>query len=387
MYQNFYFIKSKHAVSFLCTMFFLINVCNASETGVSEKEFFVDSSENLCVKNSWKMKGADLDHSGEASYRKKWTPTLEHISACFKKTRTNRTCIRVQGQYDDVKFPANVVATFGSQEAAQRARAKARSAMVVSKLQEFKVHPESILEIAPLPTVTYRGVSVEFVNDCLSLTTNESVNVSNEIDTSKLASVVAAKVDTDAIADAVVQKLVKKHTIKNTKSDTVSFNKFFLGTGVYSTFVMVDSDDRSEKDFLYMPKIGAGWHSKFLYGKLSSGFGMGHSGHYRYAADVDIHFGYYRNPLLQFGVTSGMRYAWSKEMKSYLQRSWYIGIEGTHCFNIQSNLKVCAYEMIAPLGNATSRLEYDNGNLYKINERDDSLIRFDIGATVRYNIY
>ncbi len=129
---------------------------------------FAENSAGSCSEEKWELKRAPANHKSDddVTYNEDWTPVLEEIAGRLKSEAFVRACVVIQGHSDQVSFSPEVAAAFGSVEAAQMARARARSIVVISRFHRLGVPVSMLREMPPSPEPTFRGVSIELIREC-----------------------------------------------------------------------------------------------------------------------------------------------------------------------------------------------------------------------------
>lgn len=122
-----------------------------------------------CEAGAWRLEGASSspEEDGSAVYVAEWEPLLDEVAACLAAPALQYACIEIQGQFDDRTFSSSVVTAFGSLEAAQQARARARANVVQARLEEKGVSPGRLRQRSPGREPTFRGATLTVVPDCL----------------------------------------------------------------------------------------------------------------------------------------------------------------------------------------------------------------------------
>ena len=57
-----------------------------------------------CTKGEWRLEGAPTESGADASFSAAWTRDLEQVAACMRRPELAKTCVTVQGRYDDMPF-------------------------------------------------------------------------------------------------------------------------------------------------------------------------------------------------------------------------------------------------------------------------------------------
>ena len=122
------------------------------------------ASSAACGSGDWRLDGAAARPGRGSTFRPEWQATLEQIDRCLSE-RPN-ACVRVRGHFDATGFNPNVEHAFGSRQAAQLARARARSEEIVARLYALGLEDWRLKQVPPPVEPTWRGVSVALVEAC-----------------------------------------------------------------------------------------------------------------------------------------------------------------------------------------------------------------------------
>ncbi|MBN2802842.1 MAG: hypothetical protein JXR91_07095 [Deltaproteobacteria bacterium] len=339
------------------------------------------NASDYCKDKVWELRGASTESkSGNVTYLDEWTPLLEDAVNCSKNVMNSGFCVKVQGQYDNVPFPKSVIATFGSQRAAQLARATARAAMVSDRLRMMGIDGESIQMLPPPAESTFRGASILFDSSCKPVGDGKTVVlvVGNE-----------SQIDEASVGDVVTKRLQDEDKRKKEleeQNKKPSPHEFFADVSFKWVPLVIAPSADSKLVNAVMFGASMGWNNNLLYARISGDGGIGTEEEYKASADFNGAFGYYHRPWLNVGVFGGMHFAWPGT-STWLHRSWFVGVEGTHCF-LRNKIgfgEVCIREAFAPIGKSLKRLELqDDGSLVRINEKDDYSMRFELGVMFRF---
>jgi hypothetical protein len=326
------------------------------------------SRRELCEPGEWELRGADAARGIGATYRDDWAPTLARVASCLKLESMQRACVRVRGHFDEVRFDAGVVEAFGTPVAAQLARARARSAVVVSKLLELGASDERLIELPPAQEPSYRGVSLVLSPLCVADAAGPSDG--------KVQEVHVTTIDSGSVADEVARRLRPPAPPPPPK-------RIWLEAGAMMTAEWESAVRSPGLRLAPLPLMGAGVRLSPFYVRMGAGLSIGLPTEQRYGADVQIGAGYFGSDLLQVGIVGGYRIATWKLGKGWTHQAWFVGIEGTQCLVRLGPGSLCLREVVGPLGGDVTRAAERDGTLETIHEQSGALMRFDIGVLYR----
>ncbi len=141
----------------------LVFVCPAAAFGADA----ASETPTACTKGEWRLEGAPTESGADASFSAEWTRDLEQVAACMRRPELAKTCVTVQGRYDDMPFDGVVSQALGGETAAQILRARGRALRVLSWLYDAGVDPQRIQERPPPSNPSFRGVYVALLPRCL----------------------------------------------------------------------------------------------------------------------------------------------------------------------------------------------------------------------------
>jgi hypothetical protein len=92
----------------------LVFVCPAAAFGADA----ASETPTACTKGEWRLEGAPTESGADASFSAEWTRDLEQVAACMRRPELAKTCVTVQGRYDDMPFDGVVSQALGGETAA-----------------------------------------------------------------------------------------------------------------------------------------------------------------------------------------------------------------------------------------------------------------------------
>jgi hypothetical protein len=329
---------------------------------------------DACGRGEWRLEGAELRSTADAevAYSADWTPALEQASSCLGRPEYQRHCLRVQGQYDDVVFDERIVAVYGSREATQLARARARASMVVAKLQQLGVAPERLLHVHPGNAPTFRGGIVVLSTECGFAPPRA------DPPPPVVAPVAAPAFNEAALADQISARL-RPNTPPPKKDGTFHLDAGLSGSALFA-------GDRSVDDpiWAFEALVAGGFYGYRIYGRLDALLGVGDRKDRRFATDFGVAAGYYHSQLVQVGVRFRLYRASDKPRVDAFGSGYTLGLEATQCHPFWG-LDFCASEAFSPLGHYATDITLQNGSPARIDKVDSDLMRLDLALFVRFH--
>jgi hypothetical protein len=330
---------------------------------------------DACGRGEWRLEGADLRSSDDAevAYSADWTPALEQASTCLTRPEYQRNCLRVQGQYDDVVFDERIVAVYGSREATQLARARARASMVVAKLQQLGVTPERLLHVHPGNAPTFRGALVVLSTECGFAPPPANTPPPPPV----VVPVTAPTISEAALADEISARLRPKTPAK--KEGT-----FHLDAGLSSSMLLVGDSSVDDPLWAFEGLVAGGYYGYHIYGRIDALLGVGERKDRRFVTDFGAAFGYYHSQLVQVGVRFRLERASDKPRVDAFSSGYTLGLEATQCHPFWG-LDFCAAEAFSPLGHYATDVTLQDGKPVRIAKIDSDLMRIDLALFVRFH--
>ena len=306
----------------------------------------------------------------------------------------------MQGRFDSKPFASQIIAAFGSQRAAQEARAQSRSSRVYNELLKMGVPSIKILQEPLGYEATFRGVAVVLESECSSPLTvsfaDEGRMESAVMDAvnkrvEELAEKVQAQTKTpeqvldhnemlaamvsDAVAEAVEQKL-----------ESSSKRSSHLWIDAQLMFSLLTG----EPNLVFAPvlALGGGWSNELLYAHLDLGFDVATAEEQRIGLEVSGAVGYVFQRLswLELGAIVGNRVGTTSPSNPWLENIWYAGAESSQClFELGDKNEICIQESLT-YGRRYRRGQVnDDGVLERIEGETTAMMRFDLALVARHD--
>jgi hypothetical protein len=323
-----------------------------------------------CAARKWVLDGAPAkaDAGDGATFSPAWQATLEGIASCSQRPAWKTACVAVQGHTDAIAFNDPVVAAFGSVEAAQLARGRGRSATVLNRLYQLGVPSERLRELPPSATPDFRGVTVSVVPGCAQLGGDGQGALTHD----ELRSAVR-----DSVSDALEAQ--RRAELAAQPKPVVYPHTFWLEANLSASLVGTTPDSAVGP----LLDLGGGWRWRMLYAHADVGFAVGSTAPQRLGFEFGGGAGWYHARWLQVGLLANDRFSSSSVGRGWLEQTWALGVEGTHCLMRWRGYDLCAREAVLPLGGRTRRAEEIDGTLYRIPDAHDSSLRFELGVSLR----
>lgn len=320
-----------------------------------------------CSAGTWRLAGAPARVDADASFNPEWTPTLQALAACIKSPTWQTVCLTIRGHSDEVKFDSATASAFGSPEAAQLSRANGRSLRVTASLYELGVPGDRLRQLPPSGGAEFRGVEITAHPGCIAGPTSDAPG--------------------KPVDPALLQQMVKssvKEVLDEQKPVPVppAPHLFWAEAGLDAALVGF-SPSTSIGPVL---RAGAGWRHRWAYARANLGFSVGSIAPQRIGGEVALGAGYIHAPWLQLGLTASARLSTHGLLTPWLEQTWALGVEGTHCLWNFSGYQLCAREAVLPLGVRVRQGEEIAGQVYRIHVTNDFSLRFDVGLVLRRDL-
>ncbi|AKU92176.1 hypothetical protein AKJ08_2563 [Vulgatibacter incomptus] len=325
----------------------------------------VESSSPACTGHRFRLDGAAAlpDSSGSATLVPEWLPALETIADCLRRPEHERTCAVVQGRFDEQSFSHAVVTAFGSAQAAQLARARARATAVLSRLSELGVPAERLREAPPLPEPTWRGTEVVLLEGCLPAPQRLSE------DDVRLVEEARAVLAAPPQPQVVVQEVAAP----------ASPSPFFVEAGPGGSLELSSSA-------VAAPSLRAGLGARrgHVTGRVSAAIATASPDERRASWELKAGAGYALLGWLDLGLAGGLRWGSVGLDSPWLDRSWFAGFEAVECpLSLAEGTELCLEQSLFPIGSVHKRARIEDGKLERIPATRDSLVRLELGAFLR----
>ena len=333
---------------------------------------------DACGRGEWRLEGAELRSGAEAevSYSSEWTPTLEQAALCLGRPDYQHHCLRVQGQFDDVVFDERIVAVYGSREATQLSRARARSSMVVAKLQQLNVAPDRLLHVHPGAAATFRGAIVVLSTECGFAPASPAQSP---------APVVAAPPPAPAFSEAALaDALSERLRPPPAPPPPVKQGTWHLDTGLGGSALLVGESSLDGPMLVGNGLLAGGWFGYHLYGRVDVLVGVGDRKDRRFVTDFGLGAGYYHSSLVQLGLRLRHDRSSDRPRVDALGTGLSIGVEAAQCLPWRG-LEWCASEGFAPLGRYDTDVTLQDGDVVRASKVDTDLMRADLTLFTRFH--
>lgn len=349
-------------------------------------------AQSACDKGSWILDGASAapGAGSEAAFSPAWAPTIEEIAACARNAPD--ACIEVQGAYDSVPFSAEIERAFGGPKAAQTARARGRSGMVLDALADAGVPAAQLREIAPGSEPTRRGAVVKLQHGCLPKPEMQPAELS-DADKQAIAEAKRILAERDAAASAAPAAeaestasapLANRQALEaEGNGPTHGSGPFFLEAGALVGYGK--GDDRSA--VLPGLRFALGAHSSLFYGRLGLGTTISDRADEQTGWELVADLGLRPWSWLELGPAAGVRLGGPKASDPWLQRSWFAGLAASECvLGLGASTQLCLQQGIYPFGEETSWAHLQGDQLEREPLRTGDYLRVDFGAALRFGI-
>ncbi len=346
-----------------------------------------------CQPGRWDLDGAGFRVGDDTDFNPAWTARLEDIAACLGHPRLRRACAEVQGQVDLLAFTPAVVQAYGSQRAAQEARAQGRASRVLAELKRLGVPSARLRERPPGQESSYRGARVELVLACLDAAVPETdavpqhqIDAAIEAAVTRLADQTAGRAEEGglsraeldaAVAEAVAEALStgrappRQHQVW---AEALVGGSLMAGSPSAAVVTLVGG--------------GGGWTNDLVFAHLDLGLDIGTPEEQRVGVEAQLAGGYVfqRWPWLEVGLVAGNRWSSVSPAEPWLERSWFVGVESSQClFHLWPGNDTCIEETLVPLGRRVRRGEANAGAIERIETDSAAIVRFDIAIVSRHN--
>jgi len=330
---------------------------------------------DACGRGEWRLEGAELRSGGDAevSYSAEWTPSLEQAALCLGRPEYQRHCLRVQGQFDDVVFDERIVAVYGSREATQLSRARARSSMVVAKLQQLNVGPDRLLHVHPGGAPTFRGAIVVLSTECGFAASSTPTSP---------ATVVAAP-PSPAFSEAALADALSARLRTPAPAPAVKEGTWYLDAGLGGSALLVSPASLDGPILLGNALVAGGWFGYHVYGRVEALVGVGNRKDRRFATDFGLGAGYYHSPLVQVGLRLRHHRSSDHPRVDALGTGYSVGLEAAQCLP-WLGLEWCASEGFAPLGRYGTDVILQDGEVARAGKVHSDLMRIDLALFLRF---
>ncbi len=334
-----------------------------------------------CTTRELHLDGASAQYGAdETHFREEWRPALTAAKDCLGREEHARSCLEVQGQYDELTFDASVTRALGSERAAQLHRARARGEAVLSELHTLGVGAERLRQRPPPTGPTYRGVSITLVPQCLP----EPVP----------ADLPAWASSPEAIASELEQRGLLRAPDPPPSPPPPLFQPppsvpvrqtsgLWLDVGLDAGVML----GKPSPFVLGGPHAGLGWASRYAYVRGLVALSLGYLVEQRLGVEYGVTGGYRGLPWLEVGVLLGHRIASRALFEPWLSQSWRVGVESSQRVWVLEHWSVWLTEAVAPIGGRLDRAMVVQGRVFDINDQRNYAPRLDLSVSVRGQIF
>lgn len=264
-----------------------------------------------------------------------------------------------------------MIAAFGSEEAAQRARARARADAVQAKLEERGLAPGRLRQRAPGASPTFRGVELTFVPDCLPL---------GELSEDQRQALAEAR----AILENPPTRTVEVLREVEVPSGGLALPlPLFAETGLHGGLAF----PQAGAAFSPQLSVALGGRVDPAYGRVEGriatdtaesrrgGWGI------RWAGGMDLH------PLLALGVVGDLQWSSVGLSEAWLERSFRLGIEGSQCLlRVGEGTDLCLRQSFFPYGSLSRRGTIRDRVLEVHDGTTEYMLSAELGLLIRYSL-
>jgi hypothetical protein len=331
-----------------------------------------------CTTQELRLQGASAEYDApDTHFRDEWRPALEAARACLARPEHARSCLEVQGQYDERGFDKAVTRALGSERAAQLYRARARGEAVLSELHASGVGSERLRHRPPPTAPTYRGASIMLVADCLPEPAHATPLPAWA---SSPESVATELKDRGLLPEPPPpSQPPPPPPLPPPPPPSPVWVEAGLGLGV----MIGDPDDF----VLGGVTAGLGFASTHVYVRGTLGLSLGGLSEQRTAFEYMVAGGYRARPWLDFGLLAGHRIAANALLEPWLSQSWRIGVESSQRVYDGGAWGVWLNEAVSPIGERVDRAVVVDGRVFEVDDRRAYALRFDLSVAVRGHIF
>lgn len=331
---------------------------------------------DLCAARSWVLDGAAARPGGdvEADLPEEWRPRLQAIARCLENPDAARACLVVQGQFDALGFTPGVVATFGSLEAAQQARARGRAARVLGELTAAGAPDTQLREASPLRAPTYRGVSIVWREECLPPPPELGAEDRRVIEEARQL-VEAHRVEEEGrpVETPGVTSVVESPAPSGP-------SPFFLEGALHASAGMGDPATVIAPGL----RVAIGLEAGPIVARAGIGGAVAARDEQRLSGEAFLGVAYRLLPWIELGPVAGGRVGGPDPPESWLERSWFAGAEATECpWSLWDGVDFCLQQAVLPFGRQVRRGEVEDGRIFRIPAEANDRTRLELSVALR----
>jgi hypothetical protein len=346
-----------------------------------------------CQPGRWDLDGAGFRVGEDTDFNSAWTATLEDIAGCLGHPRLQRACAQVQGRVDLLAFTTAIVQAYGSQQAAQDARAQGRASRVLAELKRLGVPSNRLREAPPGRESSFRGARVELVLDCLvdaapatTVATQRQIDAAVEAAVTRIVEDAAKRPEDDGLSRAEIEAAVAEAVAEAVSEHRAPPRQHQVWAEALVGGSLIAGSPSAALSTLVA--VGGGWTNDLFYAHLDLGIDVGTPEEQRFGFEGQLAGGYVfqRLPWLEVGVVVGDRLSSVSPVEPWLEQSWFVGLESSQClFHFWPGNDTCFEETLVPLGRRVRRGEANAGTIERIETQSAALFRFDLAVVGRHN--
>lgn len=310
--------------------------------------------------------------SESVSFDARWHPQLEQAAACLKQPEHARTCLRVQGHYDDKSFSAAVRTALGSERAAELHRARGRGETVMSELFALGVPPARIISVPPPTSPTFRGVLLTFDAECVPAPAEPPPPPPQPEWTQS----------PEAMATALKQTGMFDAEKTPSAPTPTPLSAWWLDGELAAGFMA-----REPSDLVYAalrPGVGVGGERWFARGFV--GLAVGDNPEHRASFEWGLSGGYRALEWLELGAIGSHRLSSEKAFEATLEQTWSLGLLASERLARFGSTTLWISQSLWPLSFVHRRAELRDGTLVDIEDETSYAPRLELAFSVRAHV-
>lgn len=353
----------------------LCALCVAVDARAQQPAAAPSSAGAFCDARQWSLDGASAraDEAGEAALPATWLPQLDQIASCLQEPAAARACLEVEGRHDDRLFPPEVVRAFGGQEAAQAARARGRATLALQELRGRGVPADRLREVPPPAGPSFRGVSIRLVPDCLPAAAQLSDEDRRLLDEAR-ALIEEKKATPPPPPPAPPQQQPEPQQ---------SRLQGFADVSLHGSLATADSATVASPGLRLAAGAKAGW----LAARIGVGAATSNREAQQNALEAFVAAEFHVLPWLSVGPVAGLRFGAPATDAPWLERSFHAGFEAAqHLLTFGENNHLLLQQAVLPFASQERRGEIGNGRLERIPPTSESMVRFELGLSLRHDL-
>lgn len=335
-----------------------------------------------CSDETWILGDASLNEGTIVSFNPAWDELLKNIARCEEYMLSKKSCLRVQGHYDNHPFSPDIVRVFGTQELAQVSRAQGRAQSVIKRLQALGLDDTLIISRNPPLKSTFRGVLIDMGVGCFRETSavnssrpsKEEIQKARKEEQERQEANIKIFIQEQELAKEKERQRLLAQKRSKPKSAHSFWTQIFLN-GLYLN---------QHKDLFGMQTQGQfGWTYKTFYMKASGLVAtMSHS---LYQLSYGAQFGSgWHHSWVDLGFTLGhQRFTKTIEDPIGIKLD-YLGLESQKCLWPNQKYSLCFRGLIAPLTHLSRQVSLEDQQLVRINTETSHPLLFELGVGFRY---